>query len=130
MADELNKKPEAKTTGAERTRDRAAYIPKVDIYESNGNLYLLADMPGVNETSVNITLENDVLTIEGSIDTRPSTDRPLRYSEYGIGDFYRSFTISDKIDRDKIEASIKNGVLSVVLPKAEPRTKKIAVNAG
>jgi len=130
MADELNKKSEATTTGVERTRDRATYVPRVDIYESENSLFLLADMPGANESSVNITLENDILTIESSVDAKAVNNRPLRYSEYGIGDYYRSFTISDKIDRAKIEASMKNGVLQVVLPKSEPKTKKIAVHAG
>ena len=131
MADEAIKKPESKGTMAERTRDRRTYIPRVDIYSENENLYLVADMPGADESTVSITLDKDVLTIEGSVDEPSINGRKLIYGEYGIGDYYRSFTLSEEIDREKIEASIKNGVLRVILPKAEPhKTKKIAIHAG
>lgn len=131
MAEEIAKKTEAKGAVAERTRDRKTYIPRVDIHEVGENLYLLADMPGADESSVNITLEKDVLTIEGGVDEKVYGDRKASYAEYDIGDYYRSFTLSDEIDREKIEASMKNGVLRIVLPKAEPhKTKKISIHAG
>ncbi|MEN6475886.1 MAG: Hsp20/alpha crystallin family protein [Syntrophaceae bacterium] len=131
MADEAIKKPESKGTMAERTRDRRTYIPRVDIYSENENLYLVADMPGADESTVSITLDKDVLTIEGTVDEPTSAGRKLSHGEYGIGDYYRAFTLSEEIDREKIEASMKNGVLRVCLPKAEPhKTKKIAIHAG
>jgi len=131
MADEAIKKPESKGTMTERTRDRRTYVPRVDIYSENENLYLVADMPGADESTVSITLDKDVLTIEGSVDEPISNGRKLSHGEYGIGDYYRSFTLSEEIDREKIEASMKNGVLRVYLPKAEPhKTKKISIHAG
>jgi HSP20 family protein len=131
MAEEISAKTQAKSMGAERTKDSGTYVPMVDIYEAGENLYLMADMPGIDESGVNITLEKDILTIEATIDESIYGQRKPTYSEYGIGDYYRQFTLSDEIDREKIEASMKDGILKVVLPKAEPhKTKKIAIQAG
>jgi HSP20 family protein len=131
MAEELSTKSETKTTGAERTKGGRVYIPRVDIYEAGEDICLLADMPGADESRVNITLEKDLLTIEASVDESVYEGRPATYAEYGIGDYYRQFTINDEIDRDKIAASMKNGVLKIVLPRAEQlKTKKIAIKAG
>jgi HSP20 family molecular chaperone IbpA len=131
MAEEISAKTETKSAGAERTKDSRTYIPRVDIYETNESLYLLADMPGTDESRVNITLEKDILTIEAGVDQSIYGQRKATYIEYGIGDYYRQFTLSDEIDREKIEASMKDGVLKVVLPKAEPvKTRKIAIQAG
>ena len=131
MAEEINAKTQAKLMGAERTKDSSRYVPMVDIYEAGENLYLMADMPGTDKSGINITLEKDILTIEAGIDESIYGQRKPTYSEYGIGDYYRQFTLSDEIDREKIEASMMNGILKVVLPKAEPhKTKKIAIQAG
>ena len=131
MAEEISAKTQTKSTGAERTKYTSTYVPMVDIYEAGENLYLMADMPGTDESGVNITLEKDILTIEATTDESICGQRKPTYSEYGIGDYYRQFTLSDEIDREKIEASMMNGILKVVLPKAEPhKTKKIAIQAG
>ena len=131
MAEEISSKTQTKSTGAERTRDSRTYIPRVDIYEAGENLYLLADMPGTYESGVKITLEKDILTIRADIDESIYGQRKATYTEYGIGDYYRQFTLSDEIDREKIEASMKDGILKIVLPKTEPyKTKKIAIQAG
>lgn len=123
-------KQEIVESGAERTRARAAFVPRVDIYETNDGIVLLADMPGVDETSVDITLEQNVLTINGYVEPVEPENYRLAYPEYRVGDYQRSFTLSDQIDQDKIEAAVKNGVLGLHLPKAEPTTKKIVVKAG
>jgi len=131
MAEEISSKTQTKSTGAERTRDSLTYIPRVDIYEAGENLYLLADMPGTYESGVKITLEKDILTIRADIDESIYGQRKATYTEFGIGDYYRQFTLSDEIDREKIEASMKDGILKIVLPKAETyKTKKIAIQAG
>lgn len=131
MADETLKKTEATGAVTERTRAGRTYIPRVDIFEEGETLYLLADMPGADESTVSVTLDKDVLTIEGGVEEKILADRKPNYAEYGIGDYYRAFTLSEEIDREKIEASMKNGVLRVKLPKAEPhKTKKIAIHAG
>ena len=127
-------KKEAERPAIERTRAQRAYTPPVDIIEKiekKGEILVLADVPGVDETSVDITLENDVLSIYAKVEAETPDKVDLVLAEYGIGDYQRMFTISNEIDRGKIRASVKDGVLRVVLPKAPPaKTKKIAVKAG
>jgi HSP20 family molecular chaperone IbpA len=119
------------TAVAERTKDRRTYIPDVDILEDANNLYIYADMPGADDKGVNITLENDVLTIEAQVTGEGVERHNLTYTEYGIGDYYRAFTLNETFDRDKIEAKMKNGVLSIVLPKAEAaKTRTIPIRVG
>ena len=123
-------KQELTVEEAERTRSRRAYIPRVDIYETGDAIVLLADMPGVDENSVDITLEKRVLTINGYVEAEPPDNYSLAYAEYGVGDYQRHFTLSDEIEQEKIEATVKNGVLRLYLPKAGPaKTRKITVKA-
>jgi len=123
-------KQEIQTNGAERTRARKAYVPRVDIYETNDEIVVLADMPGVDENSVDITLEKNVLSINGYVEPDQANNYSLAYTEYEVGDYQRSFTVSDEIDRDNIQAAVKNGVLHLHLPKAGPvKARKITVKA-
>lgn len=102
--------------------------PDVDILETDEEMVVLADMPGADEQSVDITLENDVLRLEAKVPERDVGDRRPALLEYGIGPFSRSFLITDDVDRKGIEATVRNGVLRVRLPKVhEARTRKIAV---
>jgi len=136
MADEtkaLNpeKAPVQETPVAERTKDRRTYVPDVDILEDANNLYIYADMPGADDKGVNITLENDVLTIEAQVGDLKFDKHNVTYTEYGIGDYYRAFTLNEAFERDKIEAKMKNGVLSIVLPKAEAvKARNIPIKVG
>jgi HSP20 family protein len=130
MTDELQKeKKEAQVTeGAERIRAARVYVPQVDIYTVDEGIMILADMPGVSENDIDITLEKDVLTISGFVSASAPDGYELAHSEYGVGDYQRSFTLSDQIDQDGIEARLENGVLSLSLPKApEAKARKIAV---
>ncbi len=114
--------------GAERTRARRAYVPRVDIYETDDAIVLLTDMPGVDENAIDITLEKNVLTLNGLVEENNPDNYSLAYAEYQSGDFQRSFNLSNEIDREKIEATVKNGVLRLYLPKAGPaKTRKISV---
>lgn len=114
-------------TGAESTRNVPIFVPAVDIYESESELTLLADMPGVPIENVDINLDNDQLTIKGSTSVGQE-EGTLLLREYLVGDYYRQFTVSNIIDRDKISASMKDGVLKLVLPKAEAaKPRKIEV---
>jgi HSP20 family molecular chaperone IbpA len=116
---------------AERTRDRLAFVPRADIYSTEDEIVVVADMPGVDENSVDITLENNVLTIDGYVEPAQPEGRSLAYAEYRVGDYQRAFTLSDQIDRDGIEATVKDGVLRLHLPKVtEAKVKKIAIKAG
>jgi len=114
----------------ERTQSRPAVMPPVDIFETNLEIVLTADMPGVDDQGIDVTLEHDVLRLEGRV-ARPERPgyRPALV-EYGEGDFERVFTLATEVERDKITAEMKDGVLRVVLPKAAPaKAKKIVVHA-
>jgi len=125
---EAQKQEVAGIGDAEPTRDRRVFVPRVDIYEDGEQVVIVADMPGVNENSVDITLEKNVLTINGTVDFVEPDNVSLAYSEYRVGDYKRSFTLSDGVDRDNIEATVTDGVLRLYLPKAAPaKIKKIAV---
>ena len=117
--------------GVERTRSQRVYIPRTGIYELEDAILVVANMPGVDENSVDITLEKNLLTIKGYVEDNAPKGYTLTYSEYEVGDYERSFTLSDEIDREHIEAEVKDGVLHLHLPKAAPvMAKKIAVKAG
>lgn len=114
-------------TKSESTRNVPMFVPAVDIYESENELTLLADMPGVPIDNVDIDLNDDQLTIKGTAATEEQTGTSL-LREYSVGDYYRQFTVSSAIDREKIAASMKDGVLRLVLPKAEAaKPRKIEV---
>jgi HSP20 family molecular chaperone IbpA len=120
-------KQEIDDSDAERTRDCVCFVPRVDIYETNDAIFVAADMPGVDETSVDITLENDVLTINGYVQPVEPEGYHLAYTEYRVGDYERRFALSNKIDQERIEATMKDGVLRLHLPKAQPTTRTITV---
>jgi len=94
-------------------------------------MIVLADMPGVDEKSVDITIEKNVLTINAYVEPEQPENYRCTYAEYGIGDYERSFVLSNQVDREGIEASVKDGVLRLRLPKSkEAKTRKIVVKAG
>ena len=114
----------------ESNRPALVYRPVTDIFETEDNVVVIADMPGVGAEDIDVTLERRVLTIRG----RTSTLAPEGYrevlSEYGVGDYERVFTLSDDIEQDDIRAAIKDGVLRLELPKAaSAKPKRIEVKA-
>ncbi|WP_353646609.1 Hsp20/alpha crystallin family protein [Mesorhizobium sp. WSM2239] len=112
--------------GAERTRSRPVFVPRTDIFETQDNVVLLVDMPGVAPDGVDITLEKRTLAIRGYAADQQHQNYRQVYAEYSAGDYERVFALSEDIDRDGIEASQKNGVLRLVLPKAAPaKARKI-----
>ncbi|MGQ0633916.1 MAG: Hsp20/alpha crystallin family protein [Planctomycetaceae bacterium] len=117
--------------GSERTRARKVYIPFVDIVETEQALLLIADVPGVDEQGVDVTIEKNVLTLRGAVAAETPAGHELGYEEYGIGDYERSFTLPNEIDRDGIRAEIKDGVLKLTLPKIKQAVaRKVAVTVG
>ena len=127
---EIQKKEAETPEKGERIRERRTYIPHVDIIERKDDIVVIADMPGVDDKSVDITLEKNVLTIYGMVEADIPENHRLFLSEYGVGDYQRVFTLTDEVDRDKIQATVNNGVLRLILPKAESaKTKKIPVKA-
>jgi HSP20 family protein len=128
LSQDVQKQEADPTRKGELTRQMNVYTPAVDIMERKDDIVLLADMPGVDETSVEITLEKNVLTIYGKVAAEIPSGYTLYLSEYGTGDYQRVFTLTEEVDRDKIQATVKNGVLTLVLPKAEAvKTRKIEV---
>jgi len=115
---------------AEPTSDRPVFTPPVDIYEEKDALVLLADLPGVGESDLDIHLEENTITIRAKV-SDTLKDKELLVTEYRVGDYYRKFTVSNMVDQDKISAHLKDGVLRIVLPKAEvKKPRKVPVTAG
>jgi len=123
-------KQEISIDGAERTRARKAYVPRADIFETNEAIVVVADMPGVDQNSLDITVEKNVLSINGFVEPVHPDNYSLVYAEYEEGDYQRRFTLSNEVDQDNIQATVKNGVLRLHLPKIGPaQAKKISVKA-
>jgi HSP20 family protein len=121
-------KQEVADGDVERTRARRCFVPRTDIYEVGDDIHVVADMPGVDDKSVDITLERNVLTINGYVEPDYPDNYQLAYAEYDVGDYQRSFRLSDDIDREGIEATVKDGVLRLHLPKADTaKARKISV---
>jgi HSP20 family protein len=118
---ELDKKEET-------TIPARVFLPTADIYETNDALNVVLEMPGVEKSSVEIRVEDGVLKIDGRLDFSKYEGLQPLYTEYNVGNYSRSFRISSKIDQNKIAAELKDGVLSLVLPKVEeakPRTIQV-----
>jgi HSP20 family molecular chaperone IbpA len=119
---ELEKKQEA-------TIPARVFVPTTDIFETEQALTLVAEMPGVDKAKVDVSVEDGVLTIQGQIDfSKYEGLRPV-YTEYNIGHYRRVFTLSNRIDQNNISAEMKDGVLTLVLPKAE-EAKPRRINVG
>jgi HSP20 family protein len=113
---------------AETTYSGPQFAPRVDIYETDKELTVFADLPGVAPKDVDLHYEKRELVLRGKVQPPPHDRSRLLLEEYEVGDFYRVFTIHESIDAGKIEAECKNGVLTVHLPKVEaarPRQIKI-----
>ncbi len=106
---------------------KKVYSPSVDIYENESHYVLFAEVPGCSEKDLEITIEKNILRIHATLQHEIPEGYRVFYSEYGIGDYERSFELSNEIDKENIEATVKNGVLKLVLPKIQPSVKKIEV---
>jgi HSP20 family protein len=107
-----------------------AFTPPIDIHEGPEGLTLEADLPGATERNLRIQLEDNVLTLYAKIDSPVPEGARLVHEEYRLGDFHRSFILSDEVDREQITAELKNGVLRLTLPKAErARTRRIEIKS-
>ena len=113
---------------AETTSSPKVFVPQVDILESENQILLIADLPGVDQENLEVTLEKNVLTLRGTVKPHGPEGYQLAYAEYEVGNFERAFTVSNDIDRQGIEAVVKDGVLRLTLPKAKHAVlQKIAV---
>jgi HSP20 family molecular chaperone IbpA len=115
---------------AEHTRGGPYYRPNVDIYELADELIVLADIPGAKNERIDIHFEDGALTIHAQVPNRHELQGPFSRKEYGVGDFYRTFRISENIDASRISAEYAAGVLTLHLPKVEAvKPRKIDVKA-
>lgn len=113
----------------ESTVPARTFVPTADIYEDRESLKVVLEMPGVEKGNVDIRIEEGVLFVEGRLDLAKYRGLQPLYTEYNIGNYARSFRLSNAIDQDKIGAELKDGVLSLTLPKAEkakPRTIQVS----
>lgn len=112
-----------------RMDDIPVFVPPTDIYEEDEAIVIVSDMPGVNQENLDVTLENDTLTVEGRQSVpEPPSHKQLHHG-YDPGKYRRAFTLRTEIDKDKISAKIVNGVLTVKLPKSEEtKPRKIEIN--
>jgi len=113
----------------ESTTPSRAFLPATDIFETEQALTVVLEMPGVGKDGVDVSVEDTILRIEGRIDySRYEGLQPV-YTEYNVGHYLRSFQISNQIDQAKIRADMKDGVMTLVLPKVEKaKPRRIAVN--
>ena len=128
---ELKEKHEVKKTAGEGTRPGPVFVPAVDILENVNDITILADMPGVESKNVDIDLRDNQLTIVGRVEPIENEKEVSLYKEFNWGDYFRQFTLSNVIDQAKITAKMDQGVLKLVLPKAEKaKPQKIKVVTG
>jgi HSP20 family protein len=119
---EVEKKTEGTTPG--RT-----FVPVTDIFETPEALTVVLEMPGVDRNSIEASVEDDIVTIEGRIDFSKYEGMQPVYTEYNVGHYARSFQISNRVDQSKISAQMKDGVVTIVLPKSEQaKPRKIQVS--
>ena len=117
--------------GQEATTPMRAFMPNADIFETEDVLTLVLEMPGVDRDNIDISVENGVLTVEGKINLGKYEGLQPVYGEYNVGPYRRSFRISSRIDQDKINAEMRDGVITLVLPKAEEaKPRRIEVRTG
>ena len=127
---ELEGKQSAQQDASERTHEGPVFVPRVDIYETETGLVVVADLPGVSPEGLEVTLEKRVLSIYGRVAEDSPEGYSQAYREYEVGDFDRQFTLSGDFDINGIEANLKDGVLHLAIPRAqEAAAKRIEVRS-
>ncbi len=114
--------------GGDTEAGKRSYMPAVDLLETDQEVTLIVDVPGVNENGVNLAIEKNILSLTAMPASCEVPNKRLAYSEYGVGEYKRSFALSEEVDRDHVTATLKNGVMKIVLPKMAPVTKKISLS--
>jgi HSP20 family molecular chaperone IbpA len=115
---EVQEKKELRTKD-EKTVPARYFVPTTDIYETDESLTVVMEMPGVDKEDIAVKLENDVLSVQGQIDFSKYQEMEPVYTEYNVGHYARSFTLSDRIDQNEISAQLDNGVLTLTLKKVK-----------
>jgi len=126
----LKGKPQMATAPSHETSG-LVFKPAVDIAESDRDIILIVDMPGVAADSITVNLQDDLLTISGSVRPWEGAEESDILVEFEIGRYYRQFTLPNSVDRDKIDARCADGTLRLVLPKADKgQPRRIVVKTG
>ena len=126
---QATQKQHVEPSEGEFTREGAYFVPAVDIYENSKELVLLADMPGVQTGDLEIDLKEGTLTIVGKVHAEGVKGESL-LNEYQVGNYFRSFRLTEVIDQGKITASMSDGVLKLIMPKVEKAIpRKIPITA-
>lgn len=113
----------------ERTAPARIFLPPTDILENDDGLTIVMEMAGVDKKDLDISIEDGVLNVEGRLDFSKYEGMQPIYTEYNIGHYRRSFSLSSKINQEKISAELTDGVLTLFLPKAEEaKPRKIVIN--
>ena len=100
------------------------FVPTTDIFETEAALTVVMEVPGVNKEAVDISVENEVLKIEAKIDPSKYDGMEPLYTEYNVGHFARSFTLSNKIDQQQISAKLEGGIMTLILKKVKEATPR------
>jgi HSP20 family molecular chaperone IbpA len=115
----------------EHTRAGRTYAPNVEIRETEDAIWLWADLPGVDEESVDVNVDGGMLSVRADVKADDYADLTPVYTEYNVGRFERRFRLSTEVDPDHIEARLRDGVLELQLPKAEEaRPRRIPIESG
>lgn len=110
--------------------EECVIVPPVDIYETENEYTLKADMPGVVKENLEITLDNNILEINGMVTEEDLNEEDLKYSEYKLYNFHREFNVGRDINANAITANLDQGVLTLIMPKKEEvKPKKIEIKA-
>lgn len=114
----------------EAAEQRYVFTPPIDIFETAEGLVLRADLPGVTADTVELQVQDNKLTLFGHVAPYLPEGVKILHQEYGVGDFLRSFILSDEVDHERISAKFNQGVLEVVLPRApKPEPRRIQINS-
>jgi len=125
---QVKEKQEA-AASAELTKSGPVFTPAVDIFETDLEIVLLADMPGVTPETLDIDLRENTLTLSGEVGALEHSEEIEILAEYEVGKFHRQFSLSEVIDQEKIDAKLDSGVLRLILPKVEKvKPRKITVS--
>ena len=129
---EIQVKPKQElSASAEQTRPGLVFTPSVDIFETDRDITLLADLPGVTSDNLTIDLRENTLTLTGDVEFAAGADEECLLIEYETGKYHRQFSLSNIIDQNEINARLKDGVLRLTLPKVEEATpRRVEVKAG
>jgi HSP20 family protein len=127
----MNCNTEAKSAETAERTQRQVFQPRIDLWETATDWNLVAELPGVRPEDLDIVTKEGTLTVEGKVRDRAVEDAKVRRSEYGVGDFRRTFHLGESLATDAAEATLKDGVLTLRLPKHESvLPKKIQVRQG